>query len=330
MLCNSLRQELNEKQLFLLSEFLETLAGHVSASAPHSFRKNVLFSLSRYIGFDGAIWGEAHITDRMTLHEPEVVGLPSDDLSDVQAAAYSDPHMQLVFQQPGSPVAYSVDENSPKALIDYTSQNDVKHIMSTAQFDPEIGLASGLVLTRRPENHAFNKIEEAYMFALFPHLIRCWAENQICFARSEIDKDHRNKVFAVVSRLGHISGAEKGFFSKLRLEWPNHQGPELPDEIKSLVSRRSLASHTGGKIVVKCHPTKDLSLLVVRSRVKADSLTKKQLTVARLCVDGLTYREIAKHLSIAPSTARNHIAAIHERLAVNRNSEIAGLLAEME
>lgn len=321
---------MDEKQLFLLSEFLETLADHVSASVPHSFRKNVLFVLSRYIEFDGAIWGEAHITDRMTLHEPEVIGLPSDDLSGVQAAAYSDPNMQLVFQTPGSPVAYSVTDESPKALIEYTRQNGVKHIMSTAQFDKEIGLASGLVLTRQPEKPAFSKTEEAFMFAVFPHLIRCWAENQIAFVRSKIDKNYKHKIFAVVTRLGNIIGAEKGFFSKLRLEWPNRQGPGLPDEILSLISRRTVASHTGRKIVVKCHPTKDLSLIVVRARVKADKLTNRQLAVARLCADGLTYREISDHLSIAPSTARNHIAAIHDRLAVGRNSEIASLLAEMD
>ncbi|MEM9574831.1 MAG: helix-turn-helix transcriptional regulator [Pseudomonadota bacterium] len=313
-----------------MSEFLEVLADHVSASSPPQFRKDVLFALSKHIGFDGAIWGEAHITNQMTLHEPEVIGLPADDLTGLQTAAYSDPHMQLVFQKPGSPVAYSVNKHSPKALVEYTEQNGVKHVMSTAQFDQQIGLASGLVLTRNFENSAFSKTEEAFMFAVFPHLIRCWAENQISFVRREIDKEYRNKIFAVVTRFGNITGAEKGFLDKLRIEWPGFSGPQLPDEIGNLISQRTVCSHAGSRIVVKCHPTKDLSLLIVRDRVKADSLTAKQMSVAQLCVDGLTYREIADHLSIAPSTARNHIAAIHERLMVNRNSEIARLLAEMD
>lgn len=325
-----MRRILDEKQLFLLSEFLETLAEHVSASASYCFRKNILIALSHYIAFDGAIWGEAHITDRMTLYEPEVIGLPSDDLSEVQAAAYSDPHMQLVFRNPGSPVAYTVDEKSPNALIEYSSRNDVKHIMSTADFNQELGLASGLVLTRRPENNAFSKTDEVFMFAVFPHLVRCWAENQIMFVRREIEKEHNNRILAVVTRLGNIVSAEKGFFDRLRLEWLDYEGPKLPAEIKSLISERDVSFYTGQEIVVKCYPAKDLSLIVSRVRVKADRLTNKQYVVAKLCVEGFTYREIANHLFIAPSTARNHIAAIHDRLSVNRNSEIAALLAEMD
>lgn len=320
---------MNEKQLFSLSAFLAALAEQSKSDAPQNFRKNVLFTLCTYLDFDGAIWGEAHVTNQMVLHKPEIIGLPSSDLSDLQSAAYSDPHMKLVFDQPGTPVAYSVEADASKSLIEYAEKNEIGHIMSTAQFDMEIGLASGLVLTRRKSAASFDEVETAFMHAIFPHLIRCWAENQIDYLRSEIQKRQKNTLYAAVSSAGNISGIEKGFFSMLRREWPGCSGPNLPEPIRELLLEGTLTSYTGIRVVVRCYHAEDLRLLVVREFRPADRLTPKQLSVARLCADGFSYRDIADKLSIAPSTARNHIAAVHERLGVNRNSEIARRLDEI-
>jgi DNA-binding NarL/FixJ family response regulator len=60
----------------------------------------------------------------------------------------------------------------------------------------------------------------------------------------------------------------------------------------------------------------------------ADRLTPRQLEVARLRAAGKDYRTIAAALGVAPATARNHIAAIHATLNVQKNSEIGMLLTE--
>jgi DNA-binding CsgD family transcriptional regulator len=58
-----------------------------------------------------------------------------------------------------------------------------------------------------------------------------------------------------------------------------------------------------------------------------DDLTARERRVAELSARGLTYRDIASVLGLAPATARNHLAAVHRRLGVTRNSEVASLLA---
>nr|WP_158651774.1 LuxR C-terminal-related transcriptional regulator [Marinobacterium profundum] len=37
---------------------------------------------------------------------------------------------------------------------------------------------------------------------------------------------------------------------------------------------------------------------------------------------GLSHKEVARALGIAPATARNHIQAIHERLRVRNSAEL--------
>lgn len=71
----------------------------------------------------------------------------------------------------------------------------------------------------------------------------------------------------------------------------------------------------------------DTALVVVRQRSVVDDLTARERAVAELCAQGLTFRDIASWLGLAPTTARNHLAAVHRRLGVTRNSEVASLLA---
>jgi DNA-binding NarL/FixJ family response regulator len=54
-----------------------------------------------------------------------------------------------------------------------------------------------------------------------------------------------------------------------------------------------------------------------------DPLTDREAEVARLVADGLTNREIAEKLVIAPRTAESHVQNILVKLAFSRRSQVA-------
>ena len=58
-------------------------------------------------------------------------------------------------------------------------------------------------------------------------------------------------------------------------------------------------------------------------------LTPRQLEVLELLAQGLSNREIAERLGIAPATAKNHVAAVIETLEVGNRTEAAGALQEL-
>lgn len=320
---------MDQSPLFALSEFIDSLSIHVREASPNLFRSRVLKSLSKKIEFDGAIWGDAHIEDGMTLYEPEIQFLNLEELSDVQEAAYSDPHLLMVLNQPGTPVAYSVQASAPHSLKSFANKHNVGHIMSTAHFETKLGLASGLVLTRKFSNAPFDGDEVALMNAIFRHLMKAWQDNQIQFGIKNFNKNKSKVQFASIGRHQKINAAEDEFLKLMKLEWLNFRGYKLPAPIQALFVGGRGTKYIGQRIVVKLYRAPQTQLLLARKRMPADNLTPKQLIVARLCSSGYSYREIADHLSIAPTTARNHLAAIHNRLGVVRNSEIGGFLDEM-
>jgi len=55
----------------------------------------------------------------------------------------------------------------------------------------------------------------------------------------------------------------------------------------------------------------------------ASALTRRQAAVARLVAQGLSNREIAGALSVAPGTAKRHVEDIMTRLGVQRRAQIA-------
>ena len=57
------------------------------------------------------------------------------------------------------------------------------------------------------------------------------------------------------------------------------------------------------------------------------TLSAREMMVAQRCADGETYKEIARNLNIAPSTVRNHLAAIYRKLSVGNKAELIRALS---
>jgi DNA-binding NarL/FixJ family response regulator len=56
--------------------------------------------------------------------------------------------------------------------------------------------------------------------------------------------------------------------------------------------------------------------------------TDRQLEVARLLFEGLTYKEVAERLGPTPSTSRRHMCKLRDRLGVETNEEAFLLLGQ--
>lgn len=70
-------------------------------------------------------------------------------------------------------------------------------------------------------------------------------------------------------------------------------------------------------------------LILARERaepVLPHGLTPRQTEVARALADGLSTKAIARRLGIAPSTAKDHVAAVMAVLGAKRRAEVAARL----
>ncbi|MBL9053102.1 MAG: helix-turn-helix transcriptional regulator [Tabrizicola sp.] len=70
-------------------------------------------------------------------------------------------------------------------------------------------------------------------------------------------------------------------------------------------------------------------VILARERIAPalpDALTPRQAEVARALAEGLSTKTIAQRLGIAPSTAKDHIAAVMAVLGAKRRAEVAALI----
>lgn len=309
------------------SAFMAELAECTERVEPADFRQAALKALQGHIAFTAAIWGSAAIGAGLAFREVVLTGLPATAIAEVEAGASADPRLLSVLGSPGRSVAYSVSAADPEIMQAQMARYGLEHIMSTAFFDAELGLASGIVLLGAKTAAPFDAAAERFMEAGFGHLLRCWSENQIRALGREIAVAAGLSSHSAASHHGVVSAAQEGFLTLFRLEWPGWRGPLLPEAVRGLLLGPEGCRHLGREIVLSVRHGHDVSLLLIRKRVVADDLRPREREVAQLCAGGASYREIADALGIASATARNHIAAVHRRLGVNRNSEISALLA---
>jgi DNA-binding CsgD family transcriptional regulator len=290
---------------------------------PNRFRRDGLEQLCKHVRFSKAIWANALISDHLSLRSAELCNVTLAERADFERAASADPRLALVLQTPGTAHAYSVGPTDPAHYRALTERINVAHVLSIAQYDTILGIASGLTLCRSANAQPFSERDRAFVQVAFPHLIAGWTNCQL----ADLVQSTAPVGCSATYRDAALNAAEPGFLALMREEWPDWTGPNLPPELIDAGSHAVKASYVGRVVVVRVRLAIDTALVTVRRRTAVDDLTPRERTVAELCAQGMTYKQISAALDLAPATARNHIAAVHKRLAVARNSEIASLLA---
>ena len=59
-----------------------------------------------------------------------------------------------------------------------------------------------------------------------------------------------------------------------------------------------------------------------------ESLTPSELRVARMAAEGMTNREIAQSLTVAPKTVETHLRHVYQKLEIERRTGLAAALSE--
>ena len=317
---------MTETSLQALGDVITWLGAKASAAMVEDFRRDALVHLRRHVPFDRAIWAEARIEGKMALREPELFGIATNDRAAYEAAAYLDPRLPVVLATGGRALAYSAGPDDPASYVEAISALGLKHFLSIARFEATLGIASGLVLFSGPKRRPFTARQRDFIDAVFSHLVAAWTECQVAALDLDAREIRPSLCKATVQGLT-ITAAQPELVALLRLEWPDWVGPDLPPALIDEAVLRIKSAYDGAQIIIRATTAVDTAILAVRRRAAVDDLTGRERAVAELCAAGLSHKEIAVQLGIAPATARNHIAAVHRRLKVRRNSEVGPLLA---
>ncbi|QTF92728.1 LuxR C-terminal-related transcriptional regulator [Halomonas sp. BM-2019] len=285
------------------------------------FHPAALARLQELLAFDCAWWGRTALVDsQIEEHSRYLFELPEAYLADWRAIEHQDVTVERAHRQPGQAVIVDMRATTP-GLAWLGERHGLGELLCVIHTNPRTRLSDHLSLYRRPGSPRFGERERRLLTHLIAHLSAAVDASQIrtLVARREHLESQQHLALAVCDRQGVLHSAERGFSDLLCDEWPDWQGPRLPVDLDE-------TGYQGERVHIQCRPVLDLWLLTVCRLGPLACLSDRELVVAQHFGVGLTYKEIARELAIAPSTVRHHLRSIYQKLGVHDKASIATLV----
>ena len=193
-------------------------------------------------------------------------------------------------------------------------------------------MAEVVALFRSTPEPVFGAPECATLEQVAPHLATAWGHAQIThhyragalgggIAAGEAQS------YAVVTAGGRLYAAGDRFLAAVHQAEPNWRGPALPPWMQALVEG-TVESLRRGDLEFYRHTRGETVLLSMRSGFNGLRLTAAETRAVRLFADGATQKEIAQRLGISPSTVRNQLASVYDKLGCHSRIELLQALRD--
>ncbi len=281
--------------------------------------------------FDSSMWGSASFgTDGLAIHHVHLHNEPEEMVAAYETLKHKDSAMFELWRRNGGTLSFSAAERlagkDKRDAREHTRRFGHENILLTCNVDKRHQFVQWISLYRADEDEIYSERERRIAHMLRPHLLEALALNRLNHLE-HLDRDGRKRGYflALADRKGVLYHAEDGFTQLFARELGNSSLRRLPDAMLLELARGR--HYKGRGMIVEAICQDDLLFVKARARRATDELSEREMQVAREIAQGRTYKEAAAMLGIAPSTARNHLQAIYDKLGVNNK---AGLLGELE
>jgi DNA-binding CsgD family transcriptional regulator len=289
------------------------------------FRAWALQQLQSVVPCDGALWGSG-VTSYMRFHTVTVAGLPPEFPHVLESTTSINPLLPRILQNLDTPVdmasvlpdkAFFSSEIYARAFKPY----GITRILSTGHLDPRSGLYSLVTLYRRDRDNPFTESEKAIQKRLTYHLFN--AASHAFFlhlARTHAERP-AGAGAAVVDASGAYHEATVHFLDLLDERYPQRDPHKLPLAIPA--PGQTVAEQD---LMVRCEPLGDLLLLTIWPAGPLDRLTSREREIVFSIAQGLSFKQAARKIGVAPSTVANHLYRVYRKLGVYSRTELAALV----
>lgn len=190
----------------------------------------------------------------------------------------------------------------------------IEHALCAAHHNPYTSFMSAILMYRTDASYPFHDGERVLAEFLFPHLIETYRNNSF-HQRLRLQENDVTHVTALCDHQGVVHYAEPGFEILLQAEWPEWRGPHLPYTLQTRLNGTRSKVFQGRKLHVTLSPMNDVVYLKIQPKSKPAALNPQQHAIIKYMTQGMTYKEIARNLGVAPSTVTNHVQNIYKNSA---------------
>ena len=307
-----------------LSIFLLKLSRGALEKPSNEFKDWAISETKNLIPFDSCVWFTGRwINETPVAHIVHLYNLPDNFLENWLQFQHEDKLARDVTIH--SNRAFNVDvfhEYKNTDIYDHHCKiHGVEHIVATGSIDPDTRLVNSICLYRSNIDHPFTEQERALKEILFQHLIEAARTNWLTNLPNMFSAYQRSSfnALAACDGSGLLHVAMPSFVEICRTEWPLWKGPSLPQAILDAISDQK---YVGQSIAISIFRTHELTLLRARAKIPADTLSSRELEIARHISDGCDYKTIAINLDISPSTVKTHTNNIYLKLGINDKARL--------
>ena len=293
---------------------------------PEGFRAWALHCLKALIPFDAALWGSGTVRN-WRFHTFTLIGLPEEFPKALEETRPINPMIPKLVSSLDTPL--DMESCVPDRKF-YRSEFyerafkpfGISRILSTAHVEPRSGLVSLLSLYRRSRAQRFTPAEKALHKRATFHLFQAASHAYFLhLMRTFIEEREAGGAAAVVDRHGAFHEVQPQFLDLIEKHFPNQRTHSLPFAVPEAGETRTVNG-----LCVKAEPVGDLLCVLVWEAGPLDRLTTRERETVFAVTQGLSFKQAARKIGVAPSTVANHLYRIYRKLGVNSRSELAGLV----
>jgi len=285
--------------------------------------------LGQYIPHDDAVW-VVHAKDK-TIHKYNFLSLYPEAIADWELMKDEDAVTLAYFAQVGTAInsADLPGWQQSKSYQSFYDKYNVRQALAIACANDENNLLHIISQNRSDARKYFTESERQFLQTVAPHCVNALNLcNRISTGLDTVVENKLSHITALIDRAGVIHQSTGAFDTFLKKEWNAWHGHKIPKELHGwllLDGQVRQGNYQGDNINIEAHLLDDFILLTAIEQSPLDKLTERERSIINLLCDGLSYKEIARILSISPSTVRNHIAKSYIRLGVNNKSTLLKL-----
>ncbi|MCO7223876.1 helix-turn-helix transcriptional regulator [Pleionea sp. CnH1-48] len=283
------------------------------------FRPWVLTALRQVMRFDAAFWGTGHFKNK-EFHYSEHYGLDEHFYRRFGDTLELNPVKDRALANLDRPVIMSKvipdQEFFQSSLYKQLYQPyGISRVLSTLHRETESGLYTLFSLYRFALDDDFNEAERTTMNRLTYHLMAASSHNYFL----HLGTIKSCCAAAICDSKGYYLETQAGFFDYLRASGVSNEEQRLTLPLEE----KTFYLMADWKLVIK--PLGSLFQVMICSASPLDQLTSRESQIVDWIVRGLTFKEVAKELCVAPSTISNHLYRIYKKLNISSRGELARL-----
>jgi DNA-binding CsgD family transcriptional regulator len=287
---------------------------------PDTFQKVALNRLKNVLPFDSAAWCSGWASGRK-ITERVVVNQSAGILDDWGEVAHLDKFCDLSIDKINHSWRFD-DVKGYKSTLAYNEHwrhFDVDNMLVTINAEPLEGHISFVGLCGHQGSRPYTPREQQIKQCIMPHLSQSLRFNRQNYLQQA---PLQEAALALVDKTGLVHASRGPLADMLR-----ELGPKLgyvPQGVMQTLYQRGMCHSRG--LQFGATAVGPLLLMRIEVRQGGAALTSREEQVARLFTQGLTYKQVARELDVAPATVRNQIANIYKKTQVNNKVSLHNYL----